>query len=43
MNNTTLFIVGFCIFSAYMFFLLKMIWNQNKIQTKEEKITEESR
>jgi len=42
MNNTILFFIGFCIFSTYMFFLLRMIWNQNRIQTKEEKITEES-
>jgi hypothetical protein len=42
MENITLFIFGFCIFFLYMFFLLRMIWKQNKIQTRENQITDES-
>ena len=36
MGNITLFIVGFCIFSAYIFFLLKMINKQHGIQKNDE-------
>jgi large-conductance mechanosensitive channel len=32
MENSTLFITGFCIFSVYIFFLLKMINKQHGIQ-----------
>ncbi|MDA9881763.1 hypothetical protein N9C33_03110 [Crocinitomicaceae bacterium] len=36
MSNLTLFIIGFSIFSAYMFFLLRMIWKQHNIQQKSD-------
>ena len=36
MGNITLFVVGFCIFSVYIFFLLKMINKQNGIQKNDE-------
>ena len=36
MGNITLFIVGFCIFSVYIFFLLKMINKQHEIQKNDE-------
>ncbi len=42
MNKTTLFIIGLSIFAIYMFFLLRMIWNQNRMQTKDKEIAEES-
>ncbi len=36
MNNLILFIIGFAVFSAYMFFLLRMIWKQHKIQEQND-------
>jgi len=36
MENLTLFIIGFCIFSTYIFFLLRMISRQHDIQKKTE-------
>lgn len=32
MENLTLFTIGFCIFSSYLFFLLRMISRQHNIQ-----------
>ncbi|MCH2235175.1 MAG: hypothetical protein MK078_13070 [Crocinitomicaceae bacterium] len=37
MNTTAIFIIGTLIFSTYMFFLVRMIWKQHKIQELEEK------
>jgi hypothetical protein len=36
MENLTLFITGFCIFSTYIFFLMRMIYRQHNIQKKSE-------
>ncbi len=36
MSNLTIFTYGVFIFSAYMFFLLRMIWRQHNIQKKGE-------
>tara|TARA_B110000046_G_C12648373_1_gene255595 strand:- start:186 stop:344 length:159 start_codon:yes stop_codon:yes gene_type:complete len=36
MGNTEIFIIGSLIFVAYMFFLLRMVSKQNKIQKNEE-------
>ena len=36
MSNLILFIIGFIIFSTYMFFLTRMIWKQHKIQEQNE-------
>ena len=36
MNELTLFIFGFIIFSCYLFFLLRMINRQHKIQSKTD-------
>ncbi len=38
MNDLTLFIVGFSIFAAYMFFLLRMIKRQHSIQKESDPI-----
>ena len=35
MGNLTLFIIGFLIFTSYMFFLLRMIGKQHDIQKQE--------
>lgn len=37
MSNSILFIVGFVIFSTYMFFLVRMIWKQHNIQEQNER------
>lgn len=37
MNNSILFVIGFVIFSTYLFFLVRMIWKQHKIQEQNDK------
>ena len=36
MENLTLFITGFCIFSTYIFFLMRMIYRQHNIQKQSD-------
>lgn len=36
MSNLILFVIGFSIFSTYMFFLIRMIWKQHKIQEQND-------
>jgi hypothetical protein len=36
MENLTLFIIGFCIFATYIFFLLRMISRQHSIQKQTD-------
>lgn len=37
MSNLILFIIGFAIFSTYMFFLVRMTWKQHKIQEQNDR------
>ncbi|MFT6982932.1 MAG: hypothetical protein ACJAUD_001703 [Crocinitomicaceae bacterium] len=38
MADLILFIIGFLIFTAYMFFLTRMVWRQHNIQKKSDPV-----
>ncbi|MFT6245698.1 MAG: hypothetical protein ACJA0U_003572 [Salibacteraceae bacterium] len=38
MADLILFIIGFLIFTAYIFFLTRMVWRQHNIQKKSDPV-----